>query len=205
MRNRTGRELRATRLQTKLVVGPAHDHFEREADSVARQVMARIESRPQAGGSADPVNRATVDEDELLQGKRISRASVDEEELLQGKRTAVVQRITGSAVGPEGGALDSETAGRITSARSGGAAMEPMLRRSMERAFGADFSSVRLHVGGGADRLNADLGARAFTSGSDVFVRSQDYQPGTRGGRELLAHELTHVVQQGGAPSLDHH
>lgn len=73
----------------------------------------------------------------------------------------------------------------------------------MEGAFGADFSAVRIHQGASSDRLNSELNARAFTTGPDVFLRSGEYRPASTSGSELLAHELTHVVQQGAAPTLD--
>ena len=73
------------------------------------------------------------------------------------------------------------------------------VRGKMEGAFGADFGSVRLHSGSEATALNDRLQAKAFTLGSDIFVRRADFTPGTRAGDELLAHELTHTVQQGAA------
>jgi hypothetical protein len=68
----------------------------------------------------------------------------------------------------------------------------------MESAFGADFSKVRIHTGMKADWLNRLIQARAFTVGGDIFFRNGEYAPGQTAGRELLAHELTHVVQQNG-------
>jgi hypothetical protein len=69
----------------------------------------------------------------------------------------------------------------------------------MESAFGADFGGVRVHTDAQADGLNRLLNARAFTTGHDIFFRRGEYSPGSSTGRELLAHELTHVVQQGSA------
>jgi hypothetical protein len=69
----------------------------------------------------------------------------------------------------------------------------------MEGAMGTDFSSVRVHTGSESDSLNKSLSARAFTTGSDIFFRSGEYNPATTQGQQLLAHELTHVVQQGAA------
>jgi hypothetical protein len=70
----------------------------------------------------------------------------------------------------------------------------------MERAFGgADFSGVKVHHDAGGDRLNRALNARAFTTGKDIFFRQGEYKPASQGGQELIAHELTHVVQQTGA------
>jgi hypothetical protein len=68
----------------------------------------------------------------------------------------------------------------------------------MEQAFGADFSGVKVHTDGQSDQLNQSIQARAFTTGQDIFFRQGQYEPGSKGGQELLAHELTHVVQQNG-------
>jgi hypothetical protein len=86
----------------------------------------------------------------------------------------------------------------IQGARGGGQALDSGVRAQMEPALGADFSGVRVHADAGADALNRSLNARAFTSGRDVFFRQGTYNPGSSSGRELLAHELTHVVQQNG-------
>jgi hypothetical protein len=69
----------------------------------------------------------------------------------------------------------------------------------MEHAFDSDFSQVRVHTSIESDNLNRELSSRAFATGADVFFAEGEYNPGTSSGRELLAHELTHVVQQGGA------
>jgi hypothetical protein len=105
------------------------------------------------------------------------------------------------AASAEGGEVDPEVEGAIRGARGGGQALDPSTRGAMEAAFGADFGGVRLHTGAQADTLSRALGARAFTTGSDVFFREGELAPGTAAGRELLAHELTHVVQQGGSGS----
>ena len=68
----------------------------------------------------------------------------------------------------------------------------------MERSLEADFRGVRVHTGAAADHLNQSLGARAFTVGQDIYFRQGEFDPGARGGRTLLAHELAHVVQQNG-------
>jgi hypothetical protein len=66
----------------------------------------------------------------------------------------------------------------------------------MGQAMGADFSGVKVHTDSQSDQLNQSIQARAFTTGQDVFFRQGAYDPGSRGGQELIAHELTHVVQQ---------
>ena len=72
-------------------------------------------------------------------------------------------------------------------------------RTFMGGRFGVDFGSVRVHTGAEARDLNRSLHAYAFTSGSDIFFADGQFHPGTTDGDRLLAHELTHVVQQTGA------
>lgn len=77
-------------------------------------------------------------------------------------------------------------------AKSGGAPLPEATRGRMERSFGADFSSVRVHQGGAADTL----GARAFAQGEDLHFAPGAYAPGSTSGDSLIGHELAHVVQQ---------
>ncbi|MGD8807565.1 MAG: DUF4157 domain-containing protein [Chloroflexota bacterium] len=77
-----------------------------------------------------------------------------------------------------------------------GRALEPAVRAPMERAFGADLSDVRLHTGRPAQQLNQSLDARATTVGRDIHFAKGEFEPHSAAGRELLAHELTHVLQQ---------
>ena len=105
-------------------------------------------------------------------------------------------------IGPEGGQVGDSVQTGIDQARGGGSPITPDVRAPLERSFGADFSRVRIHTGGRADGLNRSLQSRAFTTGSDVFFRQGEYRPGTNDGRHLLAHELTHVVQNTGKLDL---
>ncbi len=85
----------------------------------------------------------------------------------------------------------------IRRAKGGGQPLDQTVRRQMEGSFGSDLSHVRVHTNGEADSLNQKLSARAFTVGGDIFFRQGAYNPGASSGRELIAHEMTHVVQQG--------
>src|SRR5262245_26365251 len=84
--------------------------------------------------------------------------------------------------------------------RSPGQPLDPGTRRFMEERFGRDFGSVRVHTGAAAEAAARSIQARAFTVGSDVVLAGATSDPGQGG--ELLAHELTHVAQQGHAGSL---
>lgn len=105
--------------------------------------------------------------------------------------------VPGSASGPEGGPLDTDTASRIQRASGRGAPLDAGVRPAIESAFGADFGNVSVHTD---SPLAAEVGAIAFTHGNDVHFAPGQYQPGTPAGLHTLSHELAHVVQQGGAP-----
>jgi hypothetical protein len=95
--------------------------------------------------------------------------------------------------------VSSATESKIEGSRGGG---EDDTRNFLEPRFGQDFSDVRVHTGAESNDLNNELQARAFTTGSDIFFRDGEYNPNSDSGKELLAHELTHVVQQGGGGKL---
>jgi DNA-directed RNA polymerase subunit M/transcription elongation factor TFIIS len=92
----------------------------------------------------------------------------------------------------------ADITGRLNSSKGSGAPLPGNVATSMEGAFGTDFSNVRIHTNSNAVQLNRDLNAQAFTHGSDVYFGSGKFSPGTKEGDRLLAHELTHVKQQGG-------
>ena len=158
------------RPQAKLSISQPGDTYEQEADSVARQVMQRMA----LSGNRQSIQRQEVPE---------------EEEELQMK--SMVQR---QANGGMTATADLETF--INQARGGGQPLGDNIREPMEQAFGADFGGVKVHTDSHSDGLNRSIQARAFTTGQDIFFRQGEYNPGSRGGQELLAHELTHVVQQ---------
>jgi pimeloyl-ACP methyl ester carboxylesterase len=118
-------------------------------------------------------------------------------ETSQDETEEVAQRASDPGM-TRGGAVGQQTEAAIHQARGGGSTLPDGVRAPMEQAFGADFGSVRVHTGSKSDQLNRSMSAKAFTVGSDIFFRQGDYNPGSTDGDELIAHELTHVVQQGG-------
>ncbi|MEZ4643613.1 MAG: DUF4157 domain-containing protein [Chloroflexota bacterium] len=177
---------RAT-VQPKLTVGPVDDPYEREADQVAQQVVQRLYTTTPPPDDKNGQSNTAVS---------LQRQQTDEEEPVQMQPQDIVQAQAG-IVAPDGGSVTPDIEANIQSARGGGQPLADTVRAPMENAFGTDFGSVRVHTGGQADTLNQSLSARAFTTGSDIFFRQGEYNPGSHTGQELLAHELTHVVQQG--------
>ncbi len=80
-----------------------------------------------------------------------------------------------------------------------GRALDKGIQEKMEASFGADFSAVRVHTDGAANKAAGDINAKAFAQGSNVFFGEGQYDPGSKEGQHLIAHELAHVVQTGGA------
>jgi hypothetical protein len=108
-----------------------------------------------------------------------------------------VQRMTSATLAEgAGGAVPASVGSALTQA---GRALEPPVRRDMEDRFGQDFSRVRVHDDAVAAKSARDVQAHSYTVGSDIVFGAGRYVPTSREGRHLLAHELTHVVQQGGA------
>lgn len=85
----------------------------------------------------------------------------------------------------------------LDKSRGKGSPMDPATQANMESAFQADFNQVRIHTGSDAENMNKGLHAQAFAHGSDIYFNAGKYQPDSRSGQELLAHELTHTIQQG--------
>jgi len=89
---------------------------------------------------------------------------------------------------------------RIGAQAGRGAPLSPGLRGAFEPALGADLSGVRIHDDAESDALARSVGAKAFTSGADVFFRAGRFDPGDAAGRRLIAHEVVHTVQQANGP-----
>jgi hypothetical protein len=169
------------RLQARLTVGPADDPLEREAESVADAALGAA-GPGRIGFAAVPVVQ-----------RKCSCADGDEE-------CTCAQRSAARGAGTPGSVPGSVHA----VVRGPGAPLEARVRAPMERWFGSHLSTVRVHTGALADRSAEEIGAHAYTVGERIVFRAGRYDPDGRSGQRLLAHELTHVLQQraGGAAPL---
>lgn len=106
-----------------------------------------------------------------------------------------IQRHTGQAAG----SMHTAPAGVDRVLAGAGRPLDAALRQDMEQRFGHDFSRVRVHSGAAAEQSARDVNANAYTVGRQIVFGAGQFAPATAGGRRLLAHELTHVIQQSGA------
>jgi hypothetical protein len=174
-------------IQKKLSVGSANDTYEAEADAMANKVMRMQEPKQQnVSHSGSLVQRkcAHCEQEEKIQKKSLAE-----------NITPLVQRSSTESVGES--QAPSHVENQINSSRGGGNSMDHDTKNFMESRFGTDFSAVRIHTGSQAVQMSRELNAQAFTVGNDVYFNEGKYSPNTDSGKHLLAHELTHTVQQG--------
>jgi uncharacterized protein DUF4157 len=163
-------------IQRKLTVGAPNDVYEKEADHMADRVVSGVQRKPIFESKNDPA-----------EGLQRKCAACEKEEKVQKK-----------AAGPARSAAAPSVESGISRSKGSGSSLPSSTRNQMESSFGADFSDVKIHQDSGAKQMNKDLNAQAFTHGKDIYFDSGKYNPGNSAGKHLLAHELTHVVQQTG-------
>ena len=172
-------------LQRKLIVGATHDPLEVEADRTADRIL-RMSDKAISGSPAAISHAASATLRRCSCGGSSGGGTCDEckdEAELQRKRS-------GPAPVSEAPAVVHEVL------RSSGRPLDRATRSFFEPRFGQDFSGVRIHTGAQAAESARQVDALAYTVGSNVVFRTEQFAPDTADGRRLLAHELTHVVQQ---------
>jgi hypothetical protein len=161
-------------IQCKLTVGAVDDPLEAEADAMADKVMRMPENTF--------IQRKCKHCEEEEKAQRKPLASFIQKKETSGSGTVVSDTVNN----------------QIASTRGGGSSLDSATKNFMESRFGSDFSDVRIHTGQYASQLSSDLNAQAFTVGNDIYFNSGKYTPESNSGKFLLAHELTHTIQQQG-------
>lgn len=178
----------AVPVQPSLWISHPADPDEREAEAVANRVAE--------GGSAGSITGSDATDNDRLHrlsaesSPSLDDISIDEQE--EGDDLESVQALHAAGGPPPHAAPAPEMIRRPT----GGRAIDPDLQVPMQDRFGVSFGNVRIHSDTQAAGLAASIGARAFTFGRDIYFGAGEYRPTTTDGRRVLAHELTHVLQQ---------
>jgi hypothetical protein len=151
-----------------------------------KQIQEKLDIQRAADEEEEPVQMK--EEEEPLQAK------ADEEEPVQMKEEE--EPLQAKANSASGGIASHSVKAKIQQTKGGGQPLPQKAKRYMESAFGRDFGGVRIHTDSTAIEMNQELKAQAFTHGKDIYFNAGKFQPENTEGRHLLAHELTHVVQQ---------
>ena len=194
--------------QPKLSVNKPGDGYEQEADRVADAVVNKT---PVARGvnqkQIHSVQRLSTPTGEEQPGTNDARMERDKEKPViqkmddpikekEKKKVAATVQKKNETAGPP---ASPQVSSKIESSAGRGQSMPQKTLREMNDSFGADFGGVRIHKDSEATSLNKELHAQAFTHGRDIYFNEGKFDPASQAGKLLLAHELTHVVQQGGA------
>ncbi|WP_310425628.1 DUF4157 domain-containing protein [Chamaesiphon sp. VAR_48_metabat_135_sub] len=179
-------------LQSSIKVSSPTDPAEKEADTTAKKIMRM--SAPASSGS-------------------MHMGSGMEQKIQPKLRSPYISRFANSGIftqrqpehpiyrQAEGGqpTVTSNMAADIQNSTAAGSPLPPSVRSFMEPRFQADFSNVKIHTGDNSAKLNRQLNAQAFTTSNQIFFGKDKFQPESEDGKELIAHELTHTIQQGAA------
>lgn len=211
--------------QAKLTVGQPGDQYEQEADEMANRVTTQTQSGAGAApvqrkkishiqrlSSSKEEEKLGTNEEKMRRDKEIQakpdiqqvnnpdekqeeervQMKTQEEEKEEIKDAGMAQRKPGA----DGGITSPVLSSRIERAEGKGQPLPGDTLVRMQSSFGHDFSDVHIHTGEDSAAMNKELGAQAFTHGKDIFFNKDKYSPESTEGKKLLAHELTHVVQQ---------
>ncbi|WOD42847.1 eCIS core domain-containing protein [Hwangdonia lutea] len=215
-------------IQPKLNIGKPNDKYEKEADHVADKVVNKtnvygespffsplttiqkrniqkqedkesVQEKPIAETITPLVQLEPSEEEETIQEKchtcenndTIQKQDNEEEENVQAKTNTNTPKNPIANLGS-----------RIQQNRGRGKPLDKPILTKMQQGFGVDFSGVKIHTNSQSVAMNRDLGARAFTNKNDIFFNEGEFNPQSKDGQTLLAHELTHTIQQGASARM---
>jgi hypothetical protein len=138
--------------------------------------------------SLKPLIQNKGEEENVQQKKEEEKQAKDDEKQIQ--KSAAAEASPGD---------NSNLESNLNSSKGGGSPLSGKVKTEMESGIGADFSNVRIHNDSNAVQMNKQLGAQAFATGNNIYFNEGKYNPNSKDGKHLLAHELTHTVQQGAA------
>ncbi len=174
-------------IHPKLYINSPGDKYEQEADAMANKVMRMpsIESKGMASSSS-------------LIGASIQRkcASCEEEQ----KRKQIMRKEAGNFSGIQ---VSNSFSSSLNASKGAGSTLPKSTKSFMENAFSTDFSNVKIHNDSQAHQMSQSINAKAFTHGHDIYFGSGQFNPNSYSGKSLLAHELTHTLQQWGVINKD--
>ncbi|WP_293311663.1 DUF4157 domain-containing protein, partial [Pedobacter sp. UBA5917] len=156
-----------------------------EKEKVSRKENVAAENKLQ--------RKCSCEHEEEVSRKPEELKDIDQPEVLQAKS---------ESASAAGGIAPSSVQSGINATKGAGTTLPGNVSRDLGSKMGGDFSGVRIHDTSYSAKLNDSLNARAFTVGNNIYFNKGEYNPNSQSGRFLLAHELTHTMQQGASPDI---
>ena len=207
-------------IQRKVQIGQPNDRYEKEADRVADKVVnnsepAMIKSVQSKADNISTLQRSEEEAQAKVQRSEEEEAQAKVQRSEEEEAQAKVQRSEEEEAQAKVQRSEEEEAAQarfesepdkssdfdrtLEASKSSGNDLQGDIKAEMEAKIGADFSNIKVHTGPVADQLSKDIGALAFAVGNHVYFKEGQFKPDSKEGKHLLAHELTHTVQQGAA------
>ncbi|MHA7059787.1 eCIS core domain-containing protein [Aquimarina sp. M1] len=162
------------------------EEIQKQPEEEVKHKEAVAETTIQEKTDSTPITSDIQKQEEEIQEKE------EEEEEVQPIQTKINTAVS------SGGVENSSIESRLNSSKGGGSPLPKDTKSQMESGFGTDFSNVRVHTDSNAKQMSQDMGAQAFAHGNDIYFNEGKFDTSSNSGKHLLAHELTHTVQQGG-------
>ncbi|MFY7672192.1 eCIS core domain-containing protein [Tenacibaculum sp. MEBiC06402] len=183
-------------IQQKPLVDPITPGVQLKSESILQKQEEEIQQKEEEDVQTKKESTETSLGGDIIQQQAEEDIQEKEDEDIQEKEDEEVQQLQMS-----GGDNNSSLENNLSNSKGGGNPLPSNTQNEMESGFGADFSGVRVHNDNNAVQMNQELGSQAFTNGNDIYFNEGKYNPESDSGKHLLAHELTHTVQQGASPT----
>ena len=181
-------------VQPKLKMSRPGDVYEREADKIAEEVTKMSSSS--SSGSNTKLSLSPASTNAVFDNKRCSECDMKEKKESKEDKINISRKPLSNSSDLEASEDISNQISNIRDGADSGSLLDSSTKEFMKSRFGHDFNKVRIHTGETASSSARAVNAVAYTVGNDIIFGEGQYQPHTLEGRKLLAHELTHVVQQ---------
>ena len=175
--------------------------LQREAEPLQRmeeEEAAQAQEEEEAAQMQEEEEAAQAQEEEeaaqMQEEEEAAQAQEEEEAAQAQEEEEAVQAKTSASSGSK-----TQISNTLKNSKGGGSPLDTQVRGEMEHGFGVDFSNIRIHTGSQAGEMSSHLRAQAFTHGNHIYFNQGKYNPDSKKGKHLLAHELTHTIQQGAA------
>ncbi|RKR05628.1 uncharacterized protein DUF4157 [Flavobacterium sp. 90] len=183
------REINPAFSSKTLIQHKLEDKVQKKEETIQNKtVVKKPETTATNTLSLKPLIQNKGEEENVQQKKEDDKQGKDEDKQIQ-------KSPSGDANPSDNSNLESN----LNSSKGGGSPLSGKVKTEMESGIGADFSKVRIHNDSNAVQMNKQLGAQAFATGNNIYFNEGKYNPNSKDGKHLLAHELTHTVQQGAA------